>query len=80
MSLTMLWYQLFEGKIISKQQRLKTYIFTIKIMTNRNQKYIIIFKKIKIFTIFSSVVITKNNFQLFYKNQLIFQFLQDILK
>ena len=71
MSLTMLWYQLFEGKIISKQQRLKTYIFTIKIMTNRNQKYII-FKKIKIFTILSSVVITKNNFQLFYKNQLIF--------
>ena len=38
MSLAMLWYQVLEGKIISNQQRLKMYIFTIKIMTNRNEK------------------------------------------
>ena len=34
----MLWYQVLEGKIISDQQRLKTYVFTIKIITNRNEK------------------------------------------
>ena len=40
----MLSYQLLEGKIISNQQTLKMYIFTIKIMTNRNEKEILIFK------------------------------------
>ena len=35
----MLWYQVLEGKIISDQQRLKTYyVFIIKIITNRNKK------------------------------------------
>ena len=38
-------------------------------MANTNEKEILIFKKNQIFTIFSSAALTKNNFQLFYKNQ-----------
>ena len=34
----MLCYQVLQGKIISNQQRLKTCIFTIKIMANKNEK------------------------------------------
>ena len=47
MSLKMLWYQVLEGKIIWKQQRLKIYIFIIKIMTIKNDNNIIIFLRFK---------------------------------
>ena len=36
--LAMLWHQVLDGKKLSNQSRLKLYIFTIKIMTNRNEK------------------------------------------
>ena len=38
MSLAMMFYQVLDGKNISNQQRLKLYIFTVKIMPNRNEK------------------------------------------
>ena len=63
----MLWYQLLESKIISNQQRLKTYLFTIKFMTNRNEKKLKYLKKFTFLQCFLVFLLLKTIFSYFIK-------------